>query len=214
MKKIRTVLLLISVLLLSGCSGIYNLRINDDLSVEEKINLKIPFSNENFDKTNKLFDDNNVDKQNYDIVASDDNIKINYNKKYDSVEDYILNSKLYKQLFENIDYSNNGEELKLSAEAPLKLDDSNISNAFDVSLLQINIETPLKIISTNSSSISNDTNTWSLNKDTTYKKIYIKLGINNKNSNYISTIVLTLIIIISVVSIITILLRFLKTKKI
>ena len=91
MKKTRIILLLILLLLMTGCSGTYNIKINENLSVEENVDLTIPSTNDAFDRTNKLFSDNGIDSKKYDVVASDDNVKISYSEKYDSIEDYLVN---------------------------------------------------------------------------------------------------------------------------
>ena len=50
MKKIKVIILLFSIILLSGCSGTYNIKINEDLSIEENVNFTIPKDNDSYEK--------------------------------------------------------------------------------------------------------------------------------------------------------------------
>ena len=204
MKKIKIIILLFSIILLSGCSGTYNLKINEDLSIEENVNFTIS-------------NDNNIDEKKYEVVASDENVKVTYTEKYDSIEDYIINSKLYKNLFESVNYNNNKKRLSISTESKFKLDNSlsnNITDEYNMSLLQINIETPYKVVESNADSTSENIYSWILNKDTTDKKINMVININSKSNNYISIIVLILIGIVSIGSIIYVLSKTMKRQKI
>ena len=217
MKKIKVIILLFSIILLSGCSGTYNIKINEDLSIEENVNFTIPKDNDSYEKTVKLFEDNNISEKKYEVVASDENVKVTYNEKYDSIEDYIINSKLYKNLFERINYSIDRKKLNISTESKFKLDNSlssNITDDYNVSLLQINIETPYKVVENDADSVSENIYSWVLNKDTTDKKINMVININSKSNNYISIIVLILIGIVSIGSIIYVLSKTIKRQKI
>lgn len=216
MKKIKVLILFLGIILITGCSGTYNLKINEDLSVVENIDFTISSNNDAYNKTLKLFEDNNISKDKYDVVASDKNVKITYNETYDSIEDYIINSKLYKNLFDTINYENNGKEINISTSSVFKLDDSDsefITEENNISLLQINVETPYKVVESNAENISDNIYSWTLNKDTTNKDIDFKINIRNKANSYISIIVLSLIGVIVVGTITVIVIRIIKRQK-
>lgn len=217
MKKLKIILLLFVVILLSGCSGTYNIKINEDLSVKENIDLTIPNENDSYEKTVELFEKNNIPKDNYDVIASDNNVKITYNEDYESIEDYLLNSKLYKNLFNNINFENDKKEIKLSTSSKLKLDGNtsdNIVDDYNISLLQINVETPYKVVENNADTVSDNIYSWVLNKDTTSKDINLIINIQNKPNTYISIVVLSLICIIVVGTLGVIFVRSKNTQKI
>lgn len=216
MKKIKVLILFLGIILLTGCSGTYNLKINEDLTVEENIDFTISSNNDAYNKTLKLFEDNNISKDKYDVVASDKNVKITYNETYDSIEDYIINSNLYKNLFDTINYENNGKKINISTSSVFKLDDSDsefITEENNISLLQINVETPYKVVESNAENISDNIYSWTLNKDTTNKDIDFKINIRNKANSYISIIVLSLIGIIVIGTITVIVIRIIKRQK-
>ena len=76
MKRVKVLLILLFVMLLTGCSGVYNLKINDDLTVEESTNLKLDYNEDSYNKAIKLFEDNKVSEDNYSIVVNDSSMEI------------------------------------------------------------------------------------------------------------------------------------------
>lgn len=217
MKKLKVIIILFLVIMLSGCSGTYKLKINEDLTVDEKVNISIPATDGAYENTLNLFKDNKITKSKYRVTASTDDIKITYNEKYDSIEDYLLNDKLYRVIFSDVDYIKEKEILRLTTESKMKLykgDSSFIVNDFDISLLQISVETPFNIISNNADNFEPNKMLWTLNKDTTSKKIDFKIDIDKKSSSYAQIIVLVLISTIVVGSIIFVVFRFMKSRKI
>ena len=101
-KKIKYIVISVLLLLVTGCSGNYNVKINEDMSVNEELYLTIENKEGLYQKTLKIFNDNNVKEKDYEVVLSDDNLKITYNASYNSIEEYILNSKVYHQLIDNL----------------------------------------------------------------------------------------------------------------
>ena len=167
MKKIKILSVLIFVMLLSGCSGVYNLKINDNLSIDENMSIKLDYNEDSYDKALKLFKDNDIKEDNYSIVVSDNSMEIEYKNTYDSMEDYILNSKMYSQLFPNVDYANDHSQVLLNT-------NSVFSN--NVKLLKINIETPLNVTENNADDVNDNIYTWTINEDTGYKEINLEMN--------------------------------------
>lgn len=217
MKKIKILILSILVILLTGCSGSYDLKINEDLSVNEKLNLSLDTKDDTYYKAVKLFENNKIKKDKYKIVNSDNKVKITYNDKFDSIEDYILNSKLYKNMFDNINYEKNEKNLKINTNSVFDNINSNspfVNDEYDISLFQINIETPYKVSYTNADQVDENIMTWNINKDTTYKDISFDMDINDKQKPYLQIIILILIGFIIIISTIIVINRFKQAKKI
>ena len=114
MKKIKIVFLTLIILLVTGCAGTYNLTIDEDLTVKE--NLSVNFSGEesSYEKIYDLLKRENVKEDEYTLTTEGYNLKLDYNHEYTSIEDYLLNSLLYKQLFDNIAYDSDNKEVSLS----------------------------------------------------------------------------------------------------
>lgn len=217
MRRIKIIVLLCIMFLLTGCSGTYNLNINKNLSVIESIDLVIPSKEDTYDNIVKLFDENKIDHKKYKIVSSKDIIKVNYSEEYVSVEDYIVNSKIYKLFFDDIVLEKNNKELRIQSEGVFDLSGNNspfVNNNFDISLLQVNIHTPYKVTNNNADIKSDDVISWVFNKDTTKKEINFTINTDNKRNAYIYVIPIVSIMIIAIVFISFILSRFNKSSKI
>ena len=120
--NIKRLFLFVIIILLTGCSGNYNLNINDDLSINEELELSVENKNNAYQKTLNIFENNEIDKENYDVSVSGNEVKISYKNKYNSIEEYISNSEVYHQLFNKIEYnkSNNYIDLYISENIKIK----------------------------------------------------------------------------------------------
>lgn len=188
MKKVKVLVLLIGILLLCGCSGNYNVNINEDLSVNEELNLKIKQGEKVYDNTLKLFDDNDISPKKYKVVAANDVVTIKYKEKYDSLEEYLLDSKIYKNLFDTVNYNNNRNKIDISSTAYFltnNTDSEYIIDDLDISLLKINVKTPYEVFNDNADSKVKEVSTWNIKKGMKTKSIKFSLDINkNKSSKY------------------------------
>ena len=203
MRKIKFILLILLVFIITGCSGNYNLTFNKDLSVEEELNILIDNKDDAYEKTYSLFENAEIDTDKYEILIVDDKVKIKYKEKYSTFGDYYLNSKLYKTLFDDIEYTLDNKGITISAKNSLKLDDQNnqnIINSYDIENLNINISTPFYINKSNADSIKDNTYTWSLNSNDTYKNI--NLDFSYRQDRLYGIIMLTIIGVASLATII------------
>jgi hypothetical protein len=144
-----------------------------------------------------------------------DKVKIVYKETYTSFENYYLNSKLYRSLFENIEYEKDNTGMSINTKSRFKLNDKNnqsIINAYDIDNFKINISTPYSVRKSNADSVKDNTYTWNLNSKDTYKNISISY--DYKNDKTASIILLVLMGIISLGIIIYLLLYLLRNKRI
>lgn len=217
MKKIKVLLILFVVILLSGCSGTYNLKIKDDFSIDENLNIKIENKDDDTqEKTKRIFESNNVSKDDYKITVTDEYITIDYKESYKSIEDYILNSKLYTQLFDSIEHKYSDGILSLNTSSKMLLKDngsSSLYNNYDISLLQVNIETPFNVKKTNADIENEGVLSWTLNKNITSKKIMVDYDVTGSRSKVKDIIIISIITIILVGSIVVLIIRFYNARK-
>ena len=176
MKKFKIIITLLLVFLLTGCAGNYDITINKDLSIKEELNLELVNTGNEYNKTLKIFEDNNINKDNYHVFVNGTKVVIKYNENFSSIDDYILNSKLYHQLIDEIKFSNVDDNIDIYINQNLKLknDDNNIGNLSDIDFLQINIKNPYKVIVSNEDSYNQDIYSWTITKDTINKKILMQ----------------------------------------
>ena len=199
MKKIKIIVLILFVLILTGCKGEYNLIINKDLTINEKVNLYIENNNDAYEKTIKLFKNNNIDNSMYSISQSDEYVNVSYEEKFKNFEDYFLNSKFYSIFISQEDYKKTNKNINYAGTANLKLDDnvsnSNLNNSFYITNLKINVKTPFEIKDNNADEVNNDTLTWIIKEQDTYRNFNFELSFLKNNNLYILIILLCLGII-------------------
>lgn len=199
--KFKRFMSLILILLFSGCSVDYNVDFNENLSVSEKVNIMIPDSDENYSRAVDLFELNNIPKEDYKVTRVFDEIKIVYTKKYKSIEDYILNSKVYKQSSSKILLNKNDTTTTLSTN--INFSDNNIStnkdNNFKIDYLKLSVNSKLPVVSSTADKKEKNKYVWEYNKDSKEKNI--KLEFKNQPSfmTYKSVAVIFLIVISSII---------------
>lgn len=197
MKKIKYLLIIFICILFTGCTGDYNLTFNEDLTIDEELNVKIEANNDDvYERTYKLFQDQNIDEDKYNIVIIDDKLNIEYKEKYLSFNDYYLNSNLRKMLFEEINFTKDNKGMVIDTKSNLKLNDKDsleIINSYDIDDFNINIINPFTVNKNNADKVKDNTYTWTLNKDDTYKNINMEfLYKNDRVHNYAVLITLSI----------------------
>ena len=217
-KKLKIFIIGILLILVTGCSGNYNLKINDDMSIDEELYLTIDNTNNTYTKTLKIFKENNIPEKDYEVVLSDNNVRITYNKKYDSMEEYILDSNIYHELIDEIQFNKSNDYIDLYVNQKLKLSNDNIksngTNLVDLDVLQINIENPFSVNYTNAEIVNDNVYTWTIKKGDIEKKIQMQFKPSLNVFPYKQVAVLSTVIICSLIIIFTIYRRYKKRQKI
>jgi hypothetical protein len=217
-KKIKYIVISVLLLLVTGCSGNYNVKINEDMSVNEELYLTIENKEGLYQKTLKIFNDNNVKEKDYEVVLSDDNLKITYNASYNSIEEYILNSKVYHQLIDNIELNKSNNYVDLYVNEKLKLSNLNMkqngTNLTDLDVLQVNIENPFEVNFSNAELVTDNVYTWTIKNGDIEKKIQMQFKPSLDIFPYRQVIVLSVVIICFVIIGVSIYIRYKKSQKI
>ena len=217
-KKLKIFIIGILLILVTGCSGNYNLKINDDMSINEELYLTIDYTNYAYTKTLIIFIETNIPEKDYEVVLSDNNVRITYNKKYDSMEEYILDSKIYHELIDEIQFNKSNDYIDLYVNQKLKLSNDNIksngTNLVDLDVLQINIENPFSVNYTNAEIVNDNVYTWTIKKGDIEKKIQMQFKPSLNVFPYKQVAVLSTVIICSLIIIFTIYRRYKKRQKI
>ncbi len=201
MKKIKILLLLFVIILFTGCTGKYDIKINDDLSVDE--NLYLELKEGNYEKTVNIFEKNQISKEHYSVFMSSDSVIIKYKDNFKSIEDYILSSKIYHQLIDEIQYTKNNDYIDIYVNEKLKLksdiDLTLVGNSNDIESLDVNIELPFKVLNSNSDSIKNNKYSWKISNKDLSKKIFIQFNPNRSDNLSLQLVVFVVIIICSII---------------
>lgn len=214
----KIIILMVMLIIITGCSGNYNVEIKKDMSVSEDLYLTYQNENDAYSKTLKIFKDNKVPEKNYSVVINNNNVIVTYNNSYDSIEEYITESKVYKQLFDEIQFNKTDKYIDIYASQYLKLKNSYINNfgtnLNDIDILQINITNPFKVDITNAEISNNNTYTWALKSGDVEKKIEMQFKPTLNTFPYKQTIVLISVIVCTFIIMFTIYRRFKQRQKI
>ena len=208
MKKI--VILIIALFLITGCSVKYNVVINEDLTVNEEAKISgTERLYEPYYKTTKKhvlesFLDiyNNFLKENnyqYKLVEEKEPY-ITINKKYNNVEEYINNSILFNDYFDEIKYTENGSKKKIET---VGFHENEIDNPdrFYVEELEIAIKCSYKVKNHTATKVDKMTNTYYYELNENNDRILLEYDVSSKfnpNEDLIKTIIICVVIILGI----------------
>ena len=200
-------MIIIFLLLITGCSVNYNLVINEDLTILEETKLtgtKDFFAN--YYKTTKT----NVLKSYLDIygetldendykyeLVKEDTPYVEVKKTYNNVSDFTKKSIFLGDYFDEVKYSEDGNIKKIETSGYLKGSPDNNDDKFYLSNFEVSINCPYKVTNHNAKKVDKATNTYyyELNDGS---KIVFEYDISSKynpNSDSIQIVILCLIAI-------------------
>lgn len=180
--KLKYIVILLSVLLLSGCSIEYQIDLDKKLNVKENIKL-LPTTSEDIEKFKEFNLFVPINKEVDDYSAFTEKIKdIEYYKskisnkqiefEYEFDKDTYINSSFVNNAYEFISITPVNNALVLSTSKEFLLFD-NYDNLEEV---KITINSKYKLIKSNADEERKHSYTWIINKENAYgKNIYLKL---------------------------------------
>lgn len=189
MKNKKIILLILVMLVFSGCSVKYNLNINEDLSVNEKIiasenttSLKIKTGQEPKVAANSLYDSYKIKGVKYNISTTSNNRETtsNVSTSFKSLDDYVdyFESDIIKEV--NITEKDGYITLEYKQDVPLT-EYSSRSLVYDS--IEVNLIIPFKVTENNADKVNGNTYTWNIKKDGKLKDIKITFNKNETNSS-------------------------------
>ena len=228
MKKIKIFIFLCLVLLLSGCSVEYDLTLNDDLTVSEKVvatektkRMEALTKQKGKQAVNYLYDMFKRNGEDITLTSREDdyNTYATVITSHEDINDYA--SKFSSDVFDNVNVTKDGNIITFSAEQKeLLSSDTNYSLLYDD--ITVNITIQFEVTSNNADKVNGNTYTWNIKKDSDYKTIEfsykegnkkdeININVNNEtyNIHYGVIIAVGLVIIISSI----VLFVYIKNKK-
>jgi hypothetical protein len=187
MKNKKFILLILVIILFSGCSVEYNLTVNEDLTVNEKV---VASESKNVLKTrtgqdpktaaNSLYEyyKNDGVKYKFSTVVGDADTKSYATTSYKSLEDYEnrFKSDIVKEA--NITKKDSYITIEYKQDVPL---DDYASRSLIYDRIAVNIDVPFKVTKNNADSVKGNTYTWNIEKNGELKDI--KITFNTKETN-------------------------------
>lgn len=206
MKKI---ILIFICLFCIGCEARYELKINEDLSVNESITgLETEEFYSNYPKSTKerVISFMSETKDEYlneigyskDIVTEGNLTGALFSKRFGSLKEYFTQSQAYKQFYDGWDYSINDGIVIIELNNQLLRNEDSIER-YVIDNCDVSITLPFKVRRSNADSVNKKTNTytWNLN-DKESKDIYIKFD-TKQEAKYIDKKYIGYILIIGLI---------------
>lgn len=186
MKRLKIFIMLAVILILSGCSVEYDLTINEDNTINEKIiaeertkRMESLTRQKGRQAITYLYDMFKRPGEDIKISSREDD----YNTyataiiSHNSIDDYA--SKFSSDVFEKVNIERNNDEVIFTA-VQTKLFDDNSGNSLIYDDITINIKIPYEVISNNANSIKGNVYTWKINRSEKYKTIKFSYKEGNK----------------------------------
>ena len=176
----KKIILLFSLILLTGCSAEYNLTIVND-SYKEELNV----DNVKIDNISDLILPLYYDIDEYDVdrvKPGDDGF---YNAKLDKNSYSLFNtfnyssfikSTLLNSCYDRVDVIKNSKKIYLSTVGSFKCYDN-----YNVDDIKVNIISKYKLVDSNADSVNNNVYSWNINKNNLDKGIYIEFVLPKKS---------------------------------
>ena len=217
----KKVFILFMLCICVGCTGKYELKINNDLSVQETITgLE---DNKFYDRyynssrervvdfVSSMFKEEMNNKgYSFSTVSEDYLYGGQAEKNYDNIDEYFNNSTVYEQYFESWDVKNDDGVITIS------LSQKKVGNGTGIDRAVVNDGTvsiilPFKVLDSNAKSKSGNTYTWNINSFKG-KKIYIKFDSKHLEKSSYNNIVPIFIFSLLAIAVVIIIVIFLKRK--
>ena len=228
MKKLKIFIFLCLVLLLSGCSVEYDLTLNDDLTVSEKVvatektkRMEALTKQKGKQAVNYLYNMFKRNGEDITLTSRDDdyNTYATAITTHEDINDYA--SKFSSDVFDNINVTKDGNIITFSTtQKELLSSDTNYSLLYDD--ITVNITIPFEVTSNNADKVNGNTYTWNIKKDVDYKTIEfsykegnkkdeVNINVNNETYNIHYGVIIAIGLVIIIGSIV--LFVYIKNKK-
>ncbi|MBQ9024069.1 MAG: hypothetical protein IJ105_02470 [Bacilli bacterium] len=228
MEHLKKITILLLIIISTGCSVEYNLTINEDYSISEKVtaleNTKKMESitrSKGEQSVTYLYNMFKRDNENINFTSneSSDNTSATATTTHNSIEEY--SSKFKSDVFNKVNVTKNNGIVSLTTTQTTPLSD-NDSYSLIYDDITIKIYVPFKVLENNADETSGDTYIWKIKKndelktikltyDENSKKNNVNIKINNKtfSINYVIITISGIILVIAVIVLIVVM----KNKK-
>lgn len=206
----KKVVILVCLFLLTGCTVNYKITIDEELKVNEEAVLSGTSEfYETYNKTTK----NNVLKSilsNYEEILKENNYYyelitdanpyVKVSKNYNDINNYLNSSILFNDYFDKINYTREGNIIKIETEG-FNPNDPDNPDRFYVRNLDISITSSYKVVNHNANKIDEKTNTfyYELKEDTKDFKIMLEIDTSSKFIKNLDKIIIVIVMAILII---------------
>lgn len=223
----KKILILLIPFLLTGCASVnYELDIDKNINVSEKVKItatsdffNIYYKNLPITIVKEFYNDsdiqNKLNSNNYKHEINQKNAKypeVIVSKEYKSLEEYSQNTIFKNQVFENVIITTNDNLITLQTVNFKKYTTDDDSDSYPVSKLAISIKSPYVVVENNADKHDKKTNAyiWLVDSSTENKEIKITF---DKNKIYIYNIIMYISLFVIILIILTMIIIGFKMHK-
>lgn len=223
----KKILILLIPFLLTGCASVnYELDIDKNIKVSEKVKItatsdffNIYYKNLPITIVKEFYNDsdiqNKLNSNNYKHEINQKNAKypeVIVSKEYKSLEEYSQNTIFKNQVFENVIITTNDNLITLQTVNFKKYTTDDDSDSYPVSKLAISIKSPYVVVENNADKHDKKTNAyiWLVDSSTENKEIKITF---DKNKIYIYNIIMYISLFVIILIILTMIIIGFKMHK-
>lgn len=223
----KKILILLIPFLLTGCASVnYELDIDKNINVSEKVKItatsdffNIYYKNLPITIVKEFYNDsdiqNKLNNNNYKHEINQKNTKypeVIVSKEYKSLEEYSQNTIFKNQVFENVIITTNDNLITLQTVNFKKYTTDDDSDSYPVSKLAISIKSPYVVVENNADKHDKKTNAyiWLVDSSTENKEIKITF---DKNKIYIYNIIMYISLFVIILIILTMIIIGFKMHK-
>ena len=223
----KKILILLIPFLLTGCASVnYELDIDKNINVSEKVKItatsdffNIYYKNLPITIVKEFYNDsdiqNKLNSNNYKHEINQGNTKypeVIVSKEYKSLEEYSQNTIFKNQVFENVIITTNDNLITLQTVNFKKYTTDDDSDSYPVSKLAISIKSPYVVVENNADKHDKKTNAyiWLVDSSTENKEIKITF---DKNKIYIYNIIMYISLFVIILIILTMIIIGFKMHK-
>lgn len=211
----KRILFLISLLLFTGCNVNYNVVINEDLSVNDNLYIEgSKYLYSLYEKTSRLNVMKMLVKDNTDITLMTDSgynyvfdesvPALHFNKKFDSIDDFVDNNIVYKNLFDELLIEKNGDIITIKGNG-YKGNNIFRMDTYYLNNCDISVKTIYKVVDSSAYKFNENTNEFyfNMNDKSDDFDFYLSIDTSKKIIPYFKVYLVAVLVSISLIVIIT-----------
>lgn len=207
MKRLRLLLLVAMLFLLTGCKATYEIKINKNLSVEETLSAyeTVDYFNINYtyyDRSEAIDSLYETMKEKlpvkYAYKHNSNNTGIIATHNYKNINQYLKENNFYRQFFENVDLKEKDSIISIETTGDFYKYNQQDFERFAVDQFELKITTPLKVLKNNADKVEGNTYIWYITRMTEDKKIILQMnkGVTNATQFDVPIIIIFIVIVL------------------
>lgn len=187
MKKIKILILLVVLFILSGCSAQYEINFASDGTITENLSLNVKNDDLNYYESNSVISYLNSYLDSYDnvlkfggydynISSKKNNSIIKFDRKVDKLCEVIIKNPFYKYIYKDISCKEDKYYYTIENSSKLIMNEAYEGKEFNIKSLNLKLTLPVNAEENNADEVDGTTYIWKYDENTKDKDFYIKIS--------------------------------------